>query len=187
MKRTWHVSDNMWYNQIPGFGGLNGNLGNDIVVPLVSSDLELGAGNSAYPEAESFVVERVIGQFLMVSNTETAVNAFLHHRIYPVEQEFNTFAIRDLSQPENAETDFLWHRVEMWWPQQVNNLFGTWYAIGSTTPFQDCRMGHFDVKVNRRLRQGECLIFHTQVVGGVAPPVDNTYFIHMWARALVRS
>lgn len=186
MKRTWHVSDDMWYQLIPGFAG-NPNVGYDIVCPLVSSDLELGAGNSAYPEAESFVVERVIGQYLVVSNTETPVNAFLHHRIYPVEQEFNTFALRGLEFPESAETDFLWHRVEKWWSNQVNNVFGSWEPVTGAVPFQENRLGHFDVKVNRRLRQGECLIFHTQVVGGIAPPTDNTYFLQMWARALVRS
>lgn len=188
MKRTWHVSNEMWYQAQPGFAG-NANVGPDILVPMVSSDMEIGGANSAYPEAESFVCERVLGQYLFVSNFESPNNMFLHHRIYPVEQEFNTFAIRDLTAPENAETDFLWHRVDPIRPQQFNDVFGTWVDGGLVgVPFQECRRGHFDVKVNRRIRQGECLVWHTYIMNGLGfVPTDNTCWIQMWARALVRS
>lgn len=193
----WHVPgtatspnycwDN-WSQLAPGGGG-TGNVLADIVAPLVQTNE--GAIVSEMPSRDEFVVERIVGQY-MIQAVNITVNRMMMHRIYPVTADANAVAIRDLFGQDDAESDFLWNRVEPAPSLLDGDVWGNWQnetaAAGPQMPQNYNALGHIDVRVGRRLREGEALIWHTQLstVGG-GDPADDTYFLRLNLRILVRN
>lgn len=183
--RQWHVPQDCWHSGPPGSLG-HLNVGRDIFIPLVvGNTTTVGATPDA---ADEWVVERVIGQFLIRGDEDPVANRYLHHRIYPTAADDLTVTLRDLTKIEEAESDFLWHQVDPWASAFDGDTWGNWQLAGNGSPQINAymgRFGHFDVRVNRRIRQGFALIWHTQLVGSI-DPADNEFGIHMWCRVLLR-
>lgn len=179
----WHVPPNCWYASVPNASGGNQNVGPDIVVPLIDAETTI----SAKPEMDEFVVERIVGQYVAVTDAAIPVDNWLHHRIYLSQADNTSFALRSLNTEDDAESSFLWHHVEGQSNIFNNDKFGTWQSAGSGVPAATpwmTRHGHIDVRVGRRVRQGEALLWHTQIVP--APAADNEVSLQMWLRCLVR-
>ncbi len=186
----WHVPVWSGGQDNEPASGLNGtgNEGPDIVNVLVDTNQSLF---SLQPERDEFVVKRIIGQY-RVSGTETAgaKNRFMAHRVYPVTSDASSVALRDLYSRDDADSDFLWHQVDPWAAQYDADAWGQWQnAEQSGVPAGRQymgRFGHFDIGVNRRISEGESLIWHTQFSKqGGGTPADDVYFLQLWIRLLV--
>lgn len=182
-KFFWHVSPNMWRAGQPSLAQGVGNVGSDIVVELISTETL----QSSVPENDNFVVERIIGQYMIVGDVTSPVDHFLHSRVYVAETDALSVALRTLSTADDAETSFLWHQVDPFPITYDGDVWGTWQQSGggnpASTPWKG-RQGHIDIKVGRRLEGGEALIWHTQIV--LAPPANDDFRLSLWLRALVR-
>ena len=156
--------------------------------PLIQGDTT-GVSETVPDAADEWVCERIIGQYLITGNTEPATNAFLHHRVYPGMSDTTSVALRDLTTADDAESDFLWHQVDPWASVNDALVWGTWGSTTNGYPDQRQfmgRMGHVDIRVNRRIRQGEALVWHTQIASAVAPG-DSEFQLFLWLRMLVRT
>ncbi len=181
---AWHVP--VWHGTQPAAGGGKNNVGRDIIVPLVDTNPP-GVANPI-PELENWLVKRVIGQFMLQGTQAVSEHGFLHHRIYPVSSDNLGITIRDLGNADDAESDFLWHMVEPWSTVYNADVWGNWQAQNSGNPtatWQAGRYGHFDVGVNRRITEGNTLIWHTQI-NTTNAPVDDEFDLFMWCRVLVQ-
>ncbi len=183
--RQWHVPADCWLPSIPG-GLANGNIGVDIAVTLISTD---SAVNLDVPDSASeYVVERVIGQWYLHGNQASPGNYWVHNRIYPTVSDADSIVIRDLTSADDAESDFLWHQISGWSAAFDTDIAGNWQN-GGDTHFKNAdfmgRMGHIDVRVNRKIKQGFSLIWHTQLKGA-ADPLDGEFNLHLWLRMLLR-
>ncbi len=160
-------------------------MGADQIVTLVNTE-SVGA-QADVSVLDQFVVERIVGQYLMTTIESVAVNRYGHHRVYVADTDATSVAIRDLIIADDAETSFLWHQVDPMSNALQNDIFGTWNHHGAgqpeATPWMG-RLGNIDIKVGRRIDQGSSLIWHTQFEP--APPADNTWFLKLWLRMLVR-
>ncbi len=181
----WHVPAGTWESGSPGGLGV-GNIGTDIVQTLISTD---SAVNLDVPDAATeYVVERVVGQWMIHGNQATPGHFFVHQRVYPTVSDTDTVVVRDLTSPDDAESDFLWHAVSGWSTQFDTDTWGTWENGGDTSPVNVGfmgRMGHIDIRVNRRIKQGFSLIWHTQFAGAVEP-LDGEFNLYLWLRMLLR-
>jgi len=183
-KFFWHVpGPACWFAGAPiPLGGV-ANIGSDIVATLISA--EGGQGNR--PELDNFVVERIVGQYQVTADESVGAFHFLHHRVYVVDADATSIALRTLSEADDAETSFLYHKVEYWDATFDNDPAGNWQVSSGAgpapTPWQG-RHGHVDIKVGRRIEGGRDLIWHTQVIS--PPAADNTFYVKLWLRMLVR-
>ncbi len=181
----WHVPNNGWHSSNPNPQLGVGNTNDDIVVPLIDSEI---IPVTATPEHDQWVVERIVGQWLLTSQEDAPVqHHYVHSRIYPVSADSVSVAIRSLQLAEEAESDFLWHHVSPWPTTFDTDTWGNWQTSGAGNPSGETymgRFGHFDVRVGRRIEQGTALIWHTQMVP--APTADNDFFLKLWLRLLVR-
>ncbi len=184
-KLFWHVpGPSCWFTGAPVALGGNSNVLGDIVVTLISA--EGGEGNR--PELDNFVVERIVGQYQVSGDETAAANHFLHHRVYVADADAAAIALRNLTQADDAETSFLWHQVDPWSNSVDGDIFGTWvtdHGVGqpSATPWMG-RYGNVDIKVGRKISGGRDLIWHTQIIA--APAANNTIYLKLWLRMLVR-
>lgn len=191
----WHVPVNAWTvaTTMPA-NGLMGtaNVFRDVVIPLVDTNLP-AALESDVPERDQFVIERIVGQYMFHSNEVAGVHRMVAHRIYPVTADASAITIRDLWLQDDAESDFLWHKIDPDVSQANGDQWGSWgkQTTGGSSDANHTlymgRFGHVDVKVGRRLREGEALIWHSQWtdVGGGEPSSD-TKWVSLWLRLLVR-
>jgi hypothetical protein len=150
---------------------------------LISS--EGGQGNR--PELDNFVVERIIGQYMMSGDESVAASHFVHHRVYVADADSTGISLRNLAVGDDAETSFLWHRVEPWAIEYNGDLWGNWEKGGAATPPATAwqgRHGNVDIRVGRRISGGSDLIWHTQLVP--APAANLTMYLKLWLRMLVR-
>lgn len=182
--RQWHVPSNCWKATGPGGAGTPSNVGFDIFTVLVGTDV--GGTASVVPgAADEYVCERIIGQYMLVSSQLTPEDFFVHHRVYPTISDAASVALRDLTSDDDAESDFLWHSIEAWRASYNNDSFGNWGPEPADDRYFMGRSGHIDIRVNRRIRQGEALVWHTQLVGAAAP-MDDSFFLKLWLRMLVK-
>lgn len=185
----WHVPPGCWYGgAVPLLAASTfSNVAGDIVVPLIDVESAI----SAKPEIDQYVVTRIVGQYLMNGDEASGSNRILHHRIYPTDADATGFAIRNIAVEDDAETDFLWHKVDAWAASMDGLAYGDWAVVASGGPAGALfgpRRGHFDIKVNRRVEQGRALVWHTQIGPNPVPalPADDTFFLALWLRLLVR-
>ncbi len=174
-----------WWVPENGWGEGAANVGSDTVISLV--DTEPGSGST--PQQDNFVVERIIGQWQVVSLTGLADQVVYHQRVYPTIASGAGVALRDLEVRDEADSDMLWHQVNMWGSNNGESSLGSWAGHSSqfhpVAPFMQGRYGHFDIKVARRVNEGESLIWHLQSTQGV-PPGDGTVSLFLWCRVLLR-
>ncbi len=185
----WHVAQDGWFQSGPDSAATLQNIGRDIVLVLVDSEEPTGS-EPVVPENDSFVIERVIGQWKLSGfPTSPGDEFFIHERIYVVDFEPGAIAIRSLDSQREADTSFLYHQVTAWHNNWDNDKWGNWRAGTADTVGVDAfRMGgpNFrDVKVGRRLNEGQALIYHWQMEGVTIPP-DNVFHLQCWLRTLVR-
>ncbi len=183
-KYFWHVPPDAWYSGVPDAVGGEPNTLQDIVVHLVDTETV----QSARPDIDNFVVERIVGQYQLSKNETTSSDDYWHSRIYVAQTNATATALRSLNSADDAETSFLWHQVDGMEVEADGDVWGSWQArlTGARpvpTPFMG-RNGHLDIRVGRRLEGGEALIWHTQIVA--APTENNVCFVKLWIRLLVR-
>ncbi len=178
----WWVPEDTWSDP----GGVV-NVGSDTVALLVDT----APGSGSTPQQDNFVVERIIGQWHIESPTGLSDNVFYHMRVYPTITGDAGISLRDLTNRAEADSDMLWHHTGLWTAEQGTSVGGSWVSGGAGTgfnvqsAFQNGRHGHLDIKVARRVNEGEALIMHLQSTQGV-PPGDGTVQLRMWVRILLR-
>ncbi len=149
--------------------------------------IDTETAQSAHPEIDGFVCERIVGQMQTVVDQAIPRDHFLHHRVYVAPTNSAATALRSLNSADEAESSFLWHQVEPCSAALNGFVYGTWSGETSSRPggrqFMG-RFGHIDIRVGRRLEGGEALIWHTQIVN--PPAADNTFGLKLWLRLLVR-
>lgn len=179
----WHVPPGTWYTGSPVVLAGNGNVVGDIVVPLVDSETTI----AIRPQINNYVVERIVGQYMFTADESAPTDRFIHSRVYVADADATSVALRTLDTVDDAETSFLWHQVDPWAITYDTDTFGTWQQSGGgnpqSTPWQG-RQGHIDIRVGRRIEGGTSLIWHSQLEP--APPANDTFFLKLWLRFLVR-
>ncbi len=185
-KMFWHVPQACWHAGIVQGGTGNTNNGRDIIVGLVATS---PATNLSVPDnVDDFVVKRIVGQYLIQGDEDVANDYVVHHRVYPTTSDATSVAVRDLDSADEAESDFLWHMIEPWSNVQDGRLWGNWNGGGVVkpeVPFRNGRLGDVDITVNRRIGDGQDLIWHT-FFAGVALPDDNAFDLFLWIRILLQ-
>ncbi len=173
----WHVPE--WFSGPPSVSTGISNVGADIVVDLVNAEQPDGG-----LAPDNFVVERVIGQYQLVSDA-TGVDRFVHHRLYVTMGDAATLFLRKLDTADDADTSFMYSRVEFFSAGMHQIASGNWASpdIGRINMPATERNGTFDVRVGRKVMEGTSLIWHTEVDGG---PASDTYHLKMWVRILMR-
>lgn len=177
-----------WEGGGPTQGGL-ANVGVDIVLPLVQTAEPAGA-DPEVPDDDYFVVERIVGQWYLRSEQAIGRNYHVHERVYVVESGANFYALRDLVSREQADTSFLYHNVTAWmgggW---TADTWGNWQN-GSTDVIPAVQNAgqhgplFRDIRVGRRIAEGESLIYHWQFAGTIDPE-DDDFFCKSWIRVLL--
>ncbi len=184
-KFYWHVPE--WGGDDPTPSATAGvpNVDNDIVVELVNTDFAAPGD----PRQDNFVVERVIGQYMLRADASaSSVNRFVHNRVYVADGDQNAVSLRDLFSQDDADSSFLWHQVIPWEGGNNNEPWGSWVngvAGAPQVPFESGRLGNIDIRVGRRIEEGQSLIWHTQLFNGAILP-SNDFFLHLWCRVLMR-
>ncbi len=182
----WHTSTLVWHSLGPSASVGNPNVLGDILVTLVNTESVGAAGDT--PVNDQFVVERIVGQYQMVSNESVGVDRFCHHRVYVSDSDETAVGLRDLTTADDAETSFLWHQVDAHSQSLKQDVWGNWQSRSkgndcTGTPWMG-RFGHVDIKVGRRIEGGQSLIWHAQLEP--APPANNEHFLKLWLRMLLR-
>lgn len=171
-------------------GGLTpgaGNVGNDSIVNLINTDF----ADPGDPRQDNFVVERIIGQYKLnaVSGAE-AGDRVVHSRVYVADSDMDSIAIRDLYTADDADSSFLWHKVDAFDSSWIGTAWGNWQNGSATQPapaFQNGRLGSFDIKVGRRVEEGQSLVWHTQWKNSTGGALDDDeFFVMLWVRLLMR-
>lgn len=186
----WHVVADGWSNGAPINAGVT-NVGVDIVIPLVDTEEAAALENDLVPEHDEFVVERLIGQWQLRGEQVAPSNYFVHERVYVTQSTAGTVALRDLVAAGEADTSFLYHNVTLWSASFNNDVWGNWQVggVGDATPPEANVAQHGplfrDIRVGRRLEEGEALVYHWQLRGTVAPG-DAEFSVKCWFRTLVR-
>ncbi len=163
------------------------NVGNDIVVALIDTDFAAPGD----PRQDNFVVERIIGQYCL-SEGASGVQAhrMVHHRVYVADSDSTSIALRDLYTADDADSSFLWHKTEGFGAGWHGDAFGNWQTSDTIQPAPTQsmgRQGHIDIKVGRRVEEGQTLLWHTQLEAtGVGPLVDGSWGLMLWVRLLMR-
>ncbi len=180
----WHVPE--WNSDnFAGLGAGVGNTNGDIVIPLINSDF----ADPGDPRQDNFVVERIIGQYLLNAGaTAEAGSRIIHNRVYVADSDASSIALRSLNTADDADSSFLYHQVTHFDSGAIGKQYGSWQnggvnevrgPVGAVN-----RYGHFDIKVGRRVNEGETLIWHTQI--STVNLEDDTWAIQMWVRVLMR-
>lgn len=183
----WHVAGAGWASGDPGSAGIL-NVGRDMVLVLVDSEEPTGQ-EPVVPEQDDFVVERVIGQWMVNGAQAVAANFFIHERVYVVESEPGALALRDLANRREADTSFLYHQVTSWDAGWNADAWGNWNSSGlvSDRPsvFATVGSNFRDIRVGRKVLEGHALVYHLQIEG-VAIPTDGDFNAKFWMRTLLR-
>lgn len=185
-KFYWYVPE--WGDDVATFSVPAGvlNVGSDIIVRLIDTDF----ASPDDPRQDNFVVERIIGQYMLTAGaTAAAGDRICHTRVYVADGDQTSVAARDLYLQDDADSSFLWHRVHAFADLWRGDQWGDWQngsAGNPITSFSNGRSGAFDIKVGRRVEEGQALLWHTQVDVTGNPPADDTFGVLLWVRVLLR-
>jgi len=180
----------MWADGYPE-GAHVGNIGNDLVLPLVVTE-EAVANEPDVPNLDEFVIERVIGQFMLRSFLTGGANTLVHERLYVTPTfDGSTIALRDLESSTEADTSFMYHNVWLYHASHFQDAVSHWGDRSNTGTLPQNVAMHGpcfrDIKVGRRVKEGECLCLHWQFAasgGGVYE--DDIWQCYPWFRVLLR-
>lgn len=183
----WHVASGGWASGDPTTAGIL-NVGRDIVLVLVDSEEPTGE-EPVVPEQDDFVVERIIGQWKLTGAQPAGTNLYVHERVYVVDSEPGSLALRDIANRREADTSFLYHQVTAWDAGWNADVWGNWASSGLVTD----RVGTYrnggpyfrDIRVGRKVLEGHALVYHLQLEG-VAIPTDGNFSAQFWMRTLLR-
>ncbi len=159
--------------QVSGPGQANDANGNVLLGLLDASEFE----------DRPVFVKRIIGQYNHAANASAVLSSIIHHRIYVANTDLATSAVdvATLDTALGAEQAFLWHEVGFLPGVQSGSLWqGMGPTTGSRTQFQ--RQGAFDIKVGRKIKGTDSLIWHSFVGQAAAA---NEYNVQLWIRLLV--
>lgn len=166
-------------------------------------------------------VTRIVGQFAWEFENVDQVNIgqmFIHHRVYPVSGDGVNYFQRFLFELPDADTDFMWHHIEGVQPYIGNAPLSIQQQSTSMTaiatpmpgvasrdivwpPTSDPvhgRRGHVDIKVDRRIDEGEGLLWKSEFsdttgggAGATLPWVNTTAGVwnarlYLWLRLLIK-
>lgn len=169
------------------------NTSGDMVGILIDTNTPSTFVDQVPDQEDHFMVERIVGQYLVHGDEDPPAERLMHHRIYVANSNENSVSIRDLFSIDEAKSSFLWHKVEAWSSSFDGKVWGNWWhAVSGSGPTglanaSMARMGHFDIGVKRRIDAGNALIWHTQLgQSGGGLPVDDTFGLMLWIRLLVR-
>ncbi len=182
----WHVPEWGSDDSGPVAGNGLGNVGNDIVVELVNTDFAAPGD----PRQDNFVTERVVGQYMIRAEPEAEVgDRFVHNRVYVADGDQNAVSLRDLYTQDDADSSFLWHQVMGFDGTIIGLPWGMWSRGGDAdlqVAFEGGRLGNFDIRVGRRIEEGQSLIWHTQLDDGVVALANDSWRLFLWVRVLMR-
>lgn len=153
----WHVG---WWSE----DGLTTGAQSQQVVLTLITDAEL------LQYEDDLIVERVIGQYLLLNNSETPTIAHLRLAVRP-ENETAVFTL-DTEQSINADEQFMWHKVQ-YLEGNANNMNA-----------QHPEWSHIDCRVNRRLQGLDRLVLTLDFMDGL---VTNPFAFGAWIRVLVKT
>lgn len=167
-----------WYTPYWGFaGGFSLPGVNALSVGLLSPEASI----TDPLEEKAYRVTRIVGQYQVrwngVSIEAQGPNdaVYLTHRIYPVSSDGTNIFTRDLQNIIDADTDWMWNHISALslneYSASTTGALGSWGTLGpnststvqSINPFQYGRNGHIDVKVDRRIDEGEELVWKLQL------------------------
>ncbi len=175
----WHVPE--WFGGTPGFLGVD-NVGSDIIVELVNTE------DVASLAQDNFIVERVVGQYLVTSSEVSPPDRFLHSRVYVTMGDVGSLFTRDLTTADDADTSFMFTKVEPFPAAIANENWGTWTgdsrSVVRNAGGVNDRLGFFDIRVGRRVDEGTSLIWHSEFTG--ATPGSGQLHMQMWVRVLLK-
>lgn len=186
----WHVSDQAWTQADAGGPGIP-NVLRDIVLILVES-MEPLADEPVVPSNDEFVVERVIGQWKMNGlETAGATTRMFMERCYVTTGNAESVALRNLWTDDEADTSFLFTKTNVWVASHDGDALGNWTGQGLNNHVNDLHaspVGLFyrDIRVGRRIKEGEMLVYHWQFNDSVTIPSSGSYWVQPWIRTLVR-
>ena len=185
----WHVP--RWHAGGPLVNLGVSNVGEDIVIELLET--ETASDNI---EPDSYWCERIVGQYMYTMIRDPATGAFLpqmfmHSRVYVAQADAAGVNLRDLRSPDDADTSWLMHKVELFDSlNQTDEELGSWDDFYGSVPQKWSGSisvpGGFDIRVGRKVNEGQSLIWHMQSVtdGTVVP--NDAIFLKMWCRVLLR-
>lgn len=164
---------------------------NDSLVsgPGVTSDANgyvlLGLADADEYHDRPVVVQRIIGQYNIITNASTALNALIHSRIFTADTDIaaGTVATPDLFSTLDAEQAFLWHEITFCPPTLGAS---TWEPMGTGTAARHMhqRAGAFDIRVARKIEEIQSLIWASQI--GIAVPAPGDFALQIWCRLYMR-
>lgn len=186
----WHVP--RWYDSVTTPTAVTGdvfsNVGVNAFAELVETDT---ASQNLSPD--NYWVERIVGQvyYQRLSTEPDSKTWYLHTRVYVTQASNTGIVLRDLTLADDADTSWMMHKVEVMFDSQTTSV-GNWGQpdTGNTadtyTPPMS-RKGSFDIKVGRKVSEGESLVWHNQIKAEVeADLIDGTLRVKMWCRVLLR-
>lgn len=193
-----------WYTPTWGYTASVGLVGaNSATIELLSPEGDI----TDRLEEKAFRVTRIVGQYQIrfdqVTGGTTDDLIYIHNRIYTVSGDGTNYFTRDLTAIVDADADMLWNQIDSKYYLEANlaagDSAGTWGTTGPNStlsqttirPFQNGRMGHVDVKVDRRIEEGEGLLWKTQVemldaAGNATAFTAGNMFVYLWLRLLVK-
>lgn len=169
---------------------------------LVSPELDYGT----VLQERSIRVTRVVGQFNVRGDVDfTTVGDggdlfVIAARVYVVSADENDLALnRDLHSVTDADTDWMWDsrwmvRKDEWAVsgRKAVGLWGTNHSTTSMNPtFQNGRPGHFDIRVDRVVEEGQAMIFKVAIKcfernGDEVDITQGNSWLDLWCRMLVK-
>lgn len=187
----WHVPN--WFtngsgNPVSNPSGAINNVGADMIAILIDTTQQVFVDQ---PQLDEFVVTRIVGQWRLQGDEDPTADRYIANRIYPVDANESSVSVRDLYDRSDADSDFLFHEFHQWAASYDSDPWGTWQdrsnGNDASGPVFMGKRGFFDVRVNRRISEGQALLWHTQMSeagGGV--PSDDTFKLSLAVRLLVR-
>lgn len=160
MKTDWIVG---WWSTIQDDNGDPVDDGWFAGGPLAqSARFQLISTGELYDYEDDIIVERVVGQFLVI-NSSSGRTLPLHMRLEVEDEQLASAGVStfDLFDINNADRPFMWHKLLLVPPGDVTNM-----NANQSHP----EWGHIDCRVNRRMSNVQQLVLRIQTI-----PLDYTF------------
>lgn len=184
----WHVP--VWFEgKTPANAvGSVQSVGANLFVELLETDT---ASSNLAPD--NYWVERIVGQVLFQRNTaeSDSGNWYLQHRVYVTPASNTGIVLRDLSLADDADTSWMFNKTELMLEGVGGTTQGDWSpTVSNPSPTFNAAMsrnGGIDIRVGRKVSEGESLIWHSQIIAEVSGNLVNSQLVmKAWIRVLLR-